>query len=115
MARLFWHGVCRHESVGAVATCGYDTCVCVCVCVRVHGDGTILLPGFLRSLHACAAVVVPMLLIFLLFFFRVCNVCGVMCAGWLRCMQVNQPLAEYNLPWREKVLVQGPDVIFEVC
>lgn len=28
--------------------------------------------------------------------------------------QVDSPLAEHNLPWREKVLVTGPDVMFEV-
>lgn len=28
--------------------------------------------------------------------------------------QVEKPLAEQNLPWREIVLVQGPDVMFEV-
>ncbi|CAM9234087.1 unnamed protein product [Discosporangium mesarthrocarpum] len=28
--------------------------------------------------------------------------------------QVGQPLAAHNLPWRENVLVEGPDVMFEV-
>lgn len=28
--------------------------------------------------------------------------------------QVDSPLSEQNLPWREKVLVTGPDVMFEV-
>lgn len=28
--------------------------------------------------------------------------------------QVDHPLSEQNLPWREKVLVTGPDVMFEV-
>ncbi|CAN0456926.1 unnamed protein product, partial [Ectocarpus sp. 8 AP-2014] len=27
---------------------------------------------------------------------------------------VDSPLSEQNLPWREKVLVTGPDVMFEV-
>ncbi len=39
------------------------------------------------------------------------------CAGFSSALlerQVDRPLSEQNLPWREKVLVAGPDVMFEV-
>lgn len=36
-----------------------------------------------------------------------------LCRGGDDC-QVEKPLAEHNLPWREIVLVRGPDVMFEV-